>query len=184
MPPDHHRQQLRLRHPRHERLDDDRRLGLPHEDVGRGRERLRSARPHQEHHRARHQPDDELQDAEVVEHGEERGDEDDRRQRGEGEDEAVPGPKISAIFVWFGEHAEHERRAGVGELEEAADAARDRGEELIARTRAADLNAQDQHAQIRAASAIPHSTVRQLTRRRSGEHAATMAMKHSAPAAA
>ena len=30
---DHHREQLRLRHPGHERLDDDRRLGLAHEDV-------------------------------------------------------------------------------------------------------------------------------------------------------
>ncbi len=141
---DHHRQQFRPRHRRHVRLHDDRRFGLPHEDVGRRRQRLGAARAQRVHHPARHQPDDDLQHAEVIEHGEERGDEDDGRQRREGKDEAVLGPEDPGHHLLVRERPEHEVRAGVGELEEALDDVRHRAEERVARPEFANLELEDE----------------------------------------
>jgi hypothetical protein len=141
----HQREQLRLGHARDVRLDDQRRLGLAHEDVGRHRERLGAAGPHQVHHRARHQRDHPLQDAVVVEDGEERRDEDDRRQRREGEHEPVR-QHLAEDFL-LGEIAEHERRAFPREREEPLHDRRDGVEELIARPDAEDLELQDEDGQ-------------------------------------
>ena len=110
--------QLRLGHPRQERPDGQRRLGLPHEDAGRDVQRLGAARAHEAVHDHREQPHDELHDAEVVEHREQRGDEDDRRQHHEREDVrvlAALGPEHAGHDLRphgrLAERAEHERRA-------------------------------------------------------------------------
>ena len=85
------------------RPDRQRRLGLPHEDAGRDVQRLGAARAHHPVHHHREDAHDELHDAEVVEDGEQRGDEDDRRQHLEGEDHAV----LRALRP---EHAGHDPR--------------------------------------------------------------------------
>jgi hypothetical protein len=144
-PADHHRQQLRARHPRHVRLDDQRRLGLAHEHVRRDRQRLGTARAHQIHHRARHQRDDALQDAVVVENGEERRDEDDGRQCSEREHEAVR--QHFAEHFLFGQVAEDERRSCRGELQEPPDHARDGAEKLVAGSDAEDFELEDEQRQ-------------------------------------
>src|SRR5262249_14707914 len=85
----HERKQLRARHPRYERFDDQRRLGLAHEDIGGYRERLGTARPHEEHHHASHEPDKELKDSEVVKQAKECRHENDRGQGDKGKYERL-----------------------------------------------------------------------------------------------
>ena len=84
----HHRQELRRRHGRDVGRDQDRRLGLADEDVGRDAERLGARDLHRLLHHPGHPLDEDLDDAEVVEEREERADEDDDRKDLEGEDEA------------------------------------------------------------------------------------------------
>ena len=68
------------------------RLGLAHEHVGRRGQGLGPAHPataeHEQHDLGEH-PDDQLQDAQVVQNGEHGGHEDDGRQGLDGEDEPV-----------------------------------------------------------------------------------------------
>ncbi len=73
-----------------EGLDEQRRFGLAQEDVARGRERLRPRGAEGALHDPRDALHHDLHDAEVVEHGHEGREEDDRRQHGEGEE----GPRV------------------------------------------------------------------------------------------
>ena len=150
----------------------------PMKSVGRHRERLGAAGPHQVHHRARHQRDHPLQDAVVVEDGEERRDEDDRRQRREGEHEPVR-QHLAEDFL-LGEIAEHERRAFPREREEPLHDRRDAAEELIAGPDAEDLELQDEDGQQQL-QANPHATVLTFTARRFDEHEAMIRMKQTMP---
>ncbi len=85
----HHRHQLGLGELVQVGSDGERRLGLAHEDRGRGVQRLGPARAHQAGHHLGQRPDDGLHDAVVIENGEERRDEDDGGQHLEGEVEGI-----------------------------------------------------------------------------------------------
>ena len=85
----HDRHELRLRHLRDERLDDERRLHEAHEDVRRGTKRFGARRTHGPLHHPRSTPYDHLHDAEVVQHRHEARDEDDVRE--DAESEECPG---------------------------------------------------------------------------------------------
>jgi len=67
------------------RADGERGFGLAHEDAGGDVERFCPAGAHDAGHQPRGGADDQLHDADVVEHGEKRGDEDDRWKHLEGE---------------------------------------------------------------------------------------------------
>ena len=90
--------------PREERPDGERRFGLAHEDAGRHVERFGAARAHHLLHHDGHAAHHPLHDAQVVENGEKRGDEDDDGQHLEGEDHAEAvrvfepsGPKTNSL---------------------------------------------------------------------------------------
>ena len=144
-PAGHQRQQLRLRHPGDVGSDDDRRFRLPHEDVGRRRQCLGPARAHQRHHDAGQQPHRRLQDAQVIEHGEDRRREDDDREGGEGEHEPVGKPFAHGDRI--GEDPEDELRADAGELQEPRDDGSERGEQGVAGSHPADGELQNQDRQ-------------------------------------
>ena len=84
----HHGHQLRTREAGEKRADGKRRLGLAHEDAGCNIEAFRAADLHRALHRPGEPLDDDLHEADVIKHGKERGDEDDRGQHLKGEDGA------------------------------------------------------------------------------------------------
>ncbi len=79
----------------------ERRFRLAHEDAGGDVQRFRAACAHQSRHHARGHLDDELHDAEVIEHREKRGDENNRRQHLKREEK-------SHRRTFFAEVTEHE----------------------------------------------------------------------------
>jgi hypothetical protein len=110
--------------------DRERRLGLPHEDAGGHVQRLGAAALHHAVHHDGEQPDHHLHQAVVIEDGEERRDEDDRRQHLEGEDHPVARPfrperadHRPAPDAAVAERPEHEPGADAGEPEQLVDAA-------------------------------------------------------------
>ena len=115
MPDGHHRQQLRLRQPGQIRADRQRRLGLAEEERGGDVQRLGAAGPHQPGHHDREAADDPLHHAQVIEHGEQGRDEDDRRQDPEGEDETGRALGVDQRL------AEDELGAGQGAVEDRLD---------------------------------------------------------------
>ena len=145
----HHRHQLGARHPRQEGPDGERRLGLPHEDRRRDVEALRAARAQHPAHHEGEGPDDDLHDADVIENGEERGNEDDGRQELEGEDDAETG-------VLLAELAEDEGRADVGVAQDAGDQSAQPAEERLPR-RNAQHEDREEHLESQAPSDDPPS---------------------------
>ena len=123
---DHDGQDLGLGHGPDVRLDQQGRLGLADEDVGRVGERLGAARAHELGHDPGHAPDHRLQDAQVVQHRGQRGDEDDRRQDLEGEKGAqAVGARVR------GQPAEDELGALGGEVQQADDGAAQPGDQQL-----------------------------------------------------
>jgi hypothetical protein len=88
-PAHHDGEELRAGQPGDVRADQQRRLGLPDEDVGGGVDRLLAAGPQQPSEPPAEDLDDPLQHAEVVEHRGQRREEDDHRQHLEGHDGAL-----------------------------------------------------------------------------------------------
>ena len=123
---DHDRHELGLGHRADVGLDQQRRLGLADEDVGRGGERLGARGAHELGHEPGDALDHLLQDAEVVEHRGQRGDEDDRRQHLEGEVEA------QAVGARVGRQAAKDELGALGgEAEQADNGAAQPGDEHL-----------------------------------------------------
>ena len=85
----HDRKQLRAGHGGDIRTHHQRRFGLTNEDVRRGRQRLGTRGLQNRPQRAAENANDQLHNAQVVKHGNQRREEDDHRQHAQGKDEAA-----------------------------------------------------------------------------------------------
>ena len=110
-PAGHDGHQLRTRYLRQKRANRQRRLGLAHEDTGGDVQRFGPARAHHPLHHPRRPLDDHLHDPEVIENGEESGDEDDRGENLEGKDETERRTLLAYL-------AEDKLRADVGKTQQ------------------------------------------------------------------
>ena len=112
----------------HVRANGERSFGLAHENTGGNVQRFRPARAHADHDLG-HLADDELHHAVVIEHGEERRDENHRGQNLEGEDHS----QRSALSAQF---AEYQLRAGEGILQKLFDAVSGKFQQIASKVEA------------------------------------------------
>ncbi len=110
----HHGHEFRACQIRQKRPDGYRRFRLSHENTGRDVERLRTAGAHHPRHDPGGNLNDELHDAEVIEHSEKRADENDGRQYLKGKIEAEMGTLLPEI-------AENKLRADIRVAKQTAD---------------------------------------------------------------
>ncbi len=129
----HHAHQFGLGELGKKRADGERGFGLAHEDAGGDVERFCAAGAHDAGHQPRGGPDDELHDADVIKHGEESGDEDDRGKHLEGERKTE-----AREFFRQAEIAENKSGACVGEAEKLVRSGAEKAEDFTAERRAKD----------------------------------------------
>jgi len=114
------------------RLDQQRSFGLTDKDVRGARQSLGAAGAHGPTHEARQRLDDDLHDAEVVEHHHKAAEEDDRRQHLEGELKAEAGPRrlgIDEEVAAVCQIAEEESGAVIRQRQKTRDLVAERGED-------------------------------------------------------